>query len=90
MATCKDMPQAVQHVLSSGLLCKGLQIEQIKIMLLYRYIPAPGTGLTVRGSLELHVHLANVIVHQVYLPIAHHPALSHTLDGEETRTARQA
>ena len=31
-------------------------------------------GLTVRRALEIYVQLADVIVHQVYLPVAHHSA----------------
>lgn len=74
------MLQVAQHVLSNGLLCMGLHIEQIEIISPLWYLPAPlyCSALTVWGSFELHVHLANVIVHQVYFPVAHHPVHQRT------------
>lgn len=50
--------------------------------------------LTVRRAFELHVQLTDVIVHQVYLPVAHHSAQSCYItrqpgQGSEARTAGQ-
>lgn len=76
--TCKGMLQGAPHAASNGLRCMDLQNEQGQISL----TPLGAASmwmtycflLTVRRSLELHIQLADVIVHEVYFPIAHHPA----------------
>ena len=82
MAICMDMLREAQHGPASDLLCKDLHIDPFlnRSLLLFclSCLMVSCWILTVGGSLELNVHLADVIVYEIYFPIAHHSAQQQT------------
>ena len=84
-----DMPQEAPHAPSSDLLSMDLCINSLNEIccsglqqLQYCLMP------TVRGPFELYIQLTDVVVHQVYLPVAHHPAQRYRSDAITVNIAK--